>query len=124
MVTHEHPTADESLVRHYYEYVDHNDVTAVVELFADNSTYCRPGYERMTGRSAIESFYRQVRVIASGHHTLTRLVRAVPGEVFVSGEFSGELRSGEAIDVGFADYFRIRGGQIVERESYFSVPCV
>ncbi|MET8327368.1 nuclear transport factor 2 family protein [Streptomyces sp. NPDC005181] len=55
-------------VREYYELVDSGRVRELVELFADNAEYHRPGYEPLQGRAGLGNFYQTRRVIRDGAH--------------------------------------------------------
>lgn len=50
-------------VREYYSLVDDGDIGGLIELFAPDAVYHRPGYEPMQGRADLERFYRTQRVI-------------------------------------------------------------
>lgn len=43
----------DAAVRRYYERVDAGDVGGVLDCFADDAAYHRPGYEPMVGRAAL-----------------------------------------------------------------------
>lgn len=74
-------------IRRYYEVVDAGDVEGVLDIFTDDATYRRPGYEPMAGREALRAFYSGDRVIESGRHSVTSLL--IDGdEAFVRGEFT------------------------------------
>lgn len=121
--------ADEELdvlarTRSYYERVDAGDVEGVLDWFADDGVYHRPGYPPMRGRAALSAFYGGERVIQSGAHTLD--VVLVDGwQAAVRGRFDGVLKDGSTVSVGFADFIRYdRAGRAVERHSYFDAPAV
>jgi len=108
----------------YYRLVDAGDVAGIVALFAPDGVYERPGYEPFAGRAAIERFYRGERVIASGAHTIDRLVRE--GEAVVAeGRFEGRLRSGAVASVRFTDIWRFAPeGLVAHRTTYFFAASV
>lgn len=110
--------------RAYYERVDAGDVDGVVDWFAEDGVYHRPGYPPMRGRAALSAFYGGERVIESGSHTLDQLL--VDGaSVAVRGRFEGRLRDGSQVTVGFADFIDYDAdGRAVERRSYFEAPAV
>ncbi|AXH95276.1 nuclear transport factor 2 family protein [Ornithinimicrobium avium] len=110
--------------RHYYERVDADDVQGVLDWFAADAVYHRPGYAPMRGRAALAAFYGGERVIASGAHTLDDVL--VDGDrVAVRGRFEGTLRDGSSASVGFADFITYdRDGRALERRSLFEVPSV
>lgn len=108
----------------YYEVVDAGDVDGVLDIFTDDATYCRPGYEPMVGREALRAFYSGERVIESGRHSVTSLL--IDGdEAFVRGEFNGVLKDGSDTHLEFADFFRFGAGErIAYRQTYFYAPLV
>lgn len=110
--------------RHYYDRVDAGDLDGVLDWFADDAVYHRPGYEPMRGREALRRFYGGERVIESGAHRLEELVVEGP-VVAVRGRFEGRLRDGSEVWVGFADFIVYDGtGRAVERRSFFDTPAV
>ena len=110
--------------RHYYATVDANDVEGVLDWFAEDAVYHRPGYEPMVGRAALAEFYGGERVIAEGRHTLDELV--VDGSsVAVRGSFTGRLKDGSERTLGFADFIDYdQHGRARERRTYFAVSGV
>lgn len=110
--------------RYYYERVDAGDVAAVLDWFAEDAVYHRPGYLPMLGREALRRFYGGERVIESGAHHLDELV-VQDRRVAVRGRFVGRLRDGSAVEVGFADFLAYDAdGRVRERRSFFDVPAV
>ena len=111
-------------VRRYYRLVDDGDVSALVQLFAPDAVYERPGYEPLKGRDALTRFYRDTRIIASGRHTVQETICDGSG-VAVRGEFTGTLKSGARVQLRFADFFDIDpAGLFRRRETYFFQPMV
>ncbi|MCI4066797.1 nuclear transport factor 2 family protein [Micromonospora sp. R77] len=114
----------ESRVRRYYELVDRRAVADLVDLFATDAEYHRPGYPPLVGKDTIERFYRQDRVIASGHHAIAVLISAAEG-VAVHGDFRGELRDGRQVELRFADFFRFADDDsFARRDTFFFAPLV
>ncbi len=113
-----------SAVRRYYQLVDADDLTGLINLFAPDARYHRPGYEPLNGRAELERFYRGDRVIVQGSHTLTALV-AAGNDVAVQGEFSGVLRDGRQVSLRFADFFSFGPDNLfARRDTYFFAPLV
>lgn len=110
--------------RNYYERVDAGDVQGVLDWFAEDGVYHRPGYPPMRGRAALSAFYGGERVISSGAHTVHEIL--VDGlAVAVRGRFEGTLKDGSTVSVGFADFVTYdRDGHAVERHSFFDTPTV
>jgi ketosteroid isomerase-like protein len=113
-----------SAVRRYYRLVDAGDVPGLIDLFAPEASYHRPGYPRLVGRGELERFYREERVIKEGSHTLTMLV-AADSDVAVHGVFRGLLRDGRRVEARFADFFTLGSdGRFVHRDTFFFAPMV
>jgi steroid delta-isomerase len=111
------------IVQSYYRLVDASDFTRMLELFADDVVYRRPGYAPLVGKPALAEFYLGVRVIDSGRHELSSIL-AQDGSAAVQGRFAGRLKDGTEVSLNFADFFRLHAGRIVERNTYFDAPAV
>ncbi|MFC9951540.1 nuclear transport factor 2 family protein [Streptomyces prasinus] len=119
-----HLSADIEKVHAYYRLVDADDVDGLTALFAPHAVYHRPGYPPLAGRTALDRFYRQERVISRGRHTVTS-VTAAGGDVAVQGGFRGELRDGSTVSLRFADFFTLSPeGLFTRRDTYFFSPLV
>lgn len=112
-----------STVDKYYEFVDANDVEGLLALFAPDAWYERPGYDRLTGRTALQKFYSDDRVIDSGRHTILRTIES-EGAVAIEGRFDGRLKDGRLVSLGFADFFELSGELIQGRRTYFYTALV
>ena len=108
----------------YYRAVDASDLEGVLAWFAEDGVYHRPGYEPMRGQAALRAFYGGERVIESGSHQLDQIL--VDGSsVAVRGVFTGRLKDGSQVQVGFADFIDYDGdGRARQRRSYFDTPTV
>lgn len=113
----------EAVVALYYERVDADDVVGILELFALDAVYRRPGYPPIQGHAALDDFYRHQRVIKSGRHTITRLISS-GADVAVQGTFGGTLTDGSVAQLEFADFYRLRDGVFTKRTTYFYAPLV
>lgn len=113
-----------SRIRAYYTSVDAGDVESLLALFAPDARYHRPGYEPLVGHTALRRFYQGERIIAEGTHTLTETV--VDGDrAAVHGEFHGLLRTGERVDLRFADFFTLTSElTFATRDTFFFTPLV
>ncbi|MCR1783811.1 nuclear transport factor 2 family protein [Nocardioides carbamazepini] len=115
----------DALVRLYYHTVDTADAAAVVSLFSEEAAYRRPGYPPMVGRQALLQFYGSDRVIEAGQHRIAQVVSGSdPTQVAVAGRFTGRLKDGSQVDLGFADFFTVRDSLIVARATFFDSPAV
>lgn len=111
-------------IRRYYELVDQNDVGDIVGLFAENAVYERPGYPTIVGREQLDDFYRSVRMIDQGRHTVGELL-VNAGQAFAEGVFAGTLKDGRVVDVRFADFFAVDDKLLISfRRTYFYAPMV
>jgi ketosteroid isomerase-like protein len=113
----------EQIVTSYYRLVDASEFTRMLELFADDAVYRRPGYAPLVGKPALAEFYLGVRVIDSGRHELSSIL-VQDGLAAVQGRFAGLLKDGTEVSLCFADFFRFHAGRIVERTTYFDAPAV
>lgn len=68
-------------------------------------------------------FYSDVREIRNGEHDLAAVLTSNE-EGFCWGRFRGFRKSGEAVDVAFADWYRFAGDRIERRRSFFYQPAV
>ncbi|MFB4421393.1 nuclear transport factor 2 family protein [Streptomyces sp. QL37] len=114
----------EDRIRRYYELVDVDDVPGLVNLFTEEAVYRRPGYEPLVGRTDLERFYREDRVIREGRHVVSTLL--LDGDdAAVHGTFSGTLRDGREVDLRFADFFTFsEADAFCCRETFFFAPLV
>jgi steroid Delta-isomerase len=109
-------------VHRLYELIDTHDFTAMLELFADDVTYRRPGYDPIVGRAELARFYFEERIIREGTHT-PELVLVSGSDVAVHGRFQGVLKSGVPVDYHYAEFFTAGpDGRFVARETYFFTP--
>lgn len=109
--------SDTETVRRYYDLVDENEVAALVDLFAPDVVYERPGQDRIEGRDELEHFYREGRPLSAGTHEVHRVIEGEDA-VATRGTFSGE-QDGNAVELGFADVFTFDGeGRILTRYTY------
>lgn len=121
-----HPTGTALVgqVRRYYELVDSGDINGLVDLFAVDAVYHRPGYEPLIGHGDLRRFYHDQRIIDTGAHTVTRIV-ANGYDVAVDGEFAGVLRDGRQVRLRFADFFTLTPDLAFERrDTFFFAPLV
>ncbi|HEX6355793.1 nuclear transport factor 2 family protein [Actinophytocola sp.] len=117
------PTDTETVLR-YYDLVDSGDVPGLVNLFTEDATYCRPGYDPLVGHGELERFYRQQRVIREGRHQVSTVVHE-GAQVAVHGEFVGVLLDGRDVHLRFADFFQMSPeGRFSRRDTFFFAPLV
>ncbi|GMA21432.1 nuclear transport factor 2 family protein [Arsenicicoccus piscis] len=116
--------AQAATVAAYYTYVDADDVSALVDLFAPDAVYRRPGYEPIQGHAGLREFYTGERVIVSGRHQVQTMV-IESDTAAVSGTFEGELRDGSSASLEFADFYTFdETGRFASRQTFFYAPLV
>ncbi|MFP9191857.1 nuclear transport factor 2 family protein [Natronosalvus vescus] len=109
----------ESHIRRYYERVDAEDIEGLLELFAPDVTYYRPGQDVIDGKADLRAFYEEGRPLEDGSHDLEMvLVDPDRRAVAVRGRFSG-VQGGESVEFGFADHHEFdANGLITTRHTY------
>jgi ketosteroid isomerase-like protein len=109
-------------MRDFYWLIDDGQNSAVAQRFAENIVYHRPGTDPIKGREALEFFYNHNRGIASGQHTLSKVI-ATAHDIAVHGSFRGVLTNGEEVGWRFADFFQLDDdGLFARRDTFFFVP--
>lgn len=109
-------TGPESVVRRYYELVDAARYDDLVELFAEDVRYERPGQPTIEGRDALREFYESGRPLEDGTHEIHSVI--VEGRTAaVRGSFTGKRR-GEQVQFGFADFHEFEDEVIARRYTY------
>lgn len=113
-----------SRVQKYYQLVDEGEIEALVDLFAPDAVYKRPGYDPLVGRNALTRFYSETRVIREGSHVLDTVV-AASDQVAVHGTFRGTLNDGRRVELRFADFFELDpSNRFTRRDTFFFAPLV
>ena len=112
------------LVGRLFEVIDGGRFDDLGTVFDAQAVYERPGYEPLQGLPRIEQFYRHERVIGSGRHTVEDVTCSETGSAVSFGVFRGTSRAGEALEERFADVYRVQGGKIVQRTTYFFRPAI
>ncbi|SER23777.1 nuclear transport factor 2 family protein [Actinokineospora terrae] len=111
-----------ALARAVYDRVDADDVEGLLALFTEDCVYTRPGYQPWVGHAGLATFYREVRSIRSGAHTLTAVL-ATGRDVAVHGEFHGLLRTGDEVHLRFAEFLELAAdGRVARRITYYFAP--
>lgn len=106
-------SANEEAIREYYECVDREAYEDLFSLFSENVVYHRPGQDPIEGMDEFETFYREVRAIERGTHTVVDLVVG-DDKIAVQGRFSGVLE-GQQVEFGFADVHRFDEEGLIEK---------
>ncbi|KYH27422.1 snoaL-like domain protein [Halalkalicoccus paucihalophilus] len=110
-------SANEEAIREYYEYVDDEAHEDLFSLFSEDVVYHRPGQDPIEGIEEFEEFYREVRAIERGTHTVIDLTED-DDTIAVRGHFAGVLE-GQQVEFGFVDIHRFDDeGLIEERWTY------
>jgi ketosteroid isomerase-like protein len=112
------------VVTRYYQAVDSNDITALLNLFADDAVYERPGYPPLNGRADLQEFYTSTRIIRTGEHVITDRLETSKA-IAVQGTFTGTVVGGHVVTLRFSDFFEIGPDErITRRTTYFFAPLV
>jgi ketosteroid isomerase-like protein len=111
------------LIQHLFQSIDTQQWDKLPRFFTPEVTYERPGYDPLVGLEQMLHFYRMVRVIASGTHTLEQVV-SDEGRGACWGRFVGVHKDGSPLDERFADVYTFADGKIATRRSYFFRPAV
>lgn len=112
------PAAAARVLSHY-DLVDKGDLAAVIDLYAPDAVYRRPGYGTFHGRNAVADFYLRLRQIRLSKHSITAVITEAEN-VAVQGEFSGVGPRGELIDLRFSDFFVLGpDGCFIARDTFY-----
>jgi ketosteroid isomerase-like protein len=108
----------DKLITELFDIIDGCRWEELGSVFAEDCVYSRPGYEPIVGLAQVRRFYQQERIVASGGHAVECTVSDV-GAAACWGRFHGTSKTGDELDEGFADTYRVRDGKIVFRKTYF-----
>ena len=103
--------------------IDAGEWNRLAEFFAPDVVYERPGYPPIRGFEDLLDFYANRRLIRHGRHTIENVIAEADGVVAL-GWIEATLRDGRETTVKFADSYRLDGGLIRYRHTYFDVPAV
>jgi ketosteroid isomerase-like protein len=95
----------------------------LLKFFTDDVVYERPGYDALIGLSALEHFYREIRIVAAGEHRIEHIV-ASTNAAACWGRFVGAAHDGRALDERFADTYDLHNGRVARRTTYFFRPAI
>ncbi|WP_160135522.1 nuclear transport factor 2 family protein [Halococcus salsus] len=109
-------TGPESVVRAYYELVDRDRYDNLMDLFAEDISYERPGQSPIEGRSALREFYESGRPLEDGSHEIHSVI-VEDLTAAVRGSFTGK-QHGEQVRFGFADFHEFENEVITRRYTY------
>ena len=103
--------------------VDRRDWQTVGGLVTPDVVYDRPGYPTIRGVHEWLIFYRETRIVVTGQHRLVTVL-ADDTQGFCWGEFTGTIRTGETVEVRFADWYAFRDGLVCQRRTFFYEPAI
>lgn len=112
------------LIRRLFGVIDGVQFDDLGSVFAEDAVYERPGYAPLQGLARIEQFYRQERIIGAGSHHVEAVTCSSAGDAVAVGVFRGESRDGRPLEERFADVYRVQGGKIVWRTTFFFRPAI
>lgn len=104
--------------------VDEEDFAGLLRGYAEDVVYERPGYPRITGRDALDHFYRVERTIARGRHTIEGILCEDGDGVAAWGSFTGVSRAGGRLTERWCDIYVFQHNLIVFRRTHFFRPGV
>lgn len=94
--------------------IDAQDWVRLEGLLHPHAVYVAPGGARFEGRGSVMDYYRAVRGMAGGHHTIEGLL-AETDQAVCWGRFDGTRRDGTPVSLKFSDIVRFEGGLVRER---------
>ncbi len=94
--------------------IDAADWDTLARLLHPSTVYVAPGGARFEGRGSVLDYYRAVRGIASGRHTIDGLL-AEDDRAVSWGRFDGVRRDGTPVSLQFSDIVRFEDGLVRER---------
>lgn len=113
---------NKAAVRRVYDALNAGDLTALADTLADDVVEHEelPGLE--PNKEGVIQFFRGCIEAIQGFHISVDDIMAEGDKVTVrgfvkgthTGEFMGIPASGNALNVGLADYFRVEGGKVKE----------
>ena len=112
------------LIRRLFGVIDGAQFDDLGRVFAEGAVYERPGYPPLQGLPRIEHFYRHERIIGAGAHHVEVVTCSSAGDAVAVGVFRGESRDGQPLEERFADVYRVQGGRIVRRTTFFFRPAI
>ncbi|MGH9806002.1 MAG: nuclear transport factor 2 family protein [Terriglobia bacterium] len=110
-----------NLLRSMFDAVDHRNWPALAGFYCPDCHYERPGFPPIQGRAALLYFYETSRPILSGVHRL-QVVLEDADILCAMGHFNGVLRTGEPIQLQFADLYELKDRLIHKRKTFFFTP--
>src|SRR5579875_2733895 len=106
------------VILEYFRAVDAHDIPGLLAVFHPDIVYERPGYEPFVGIERLRRFYSQERVLATGGHSIERII--IDGDhAVVTGRYVGTTRDGDPVDELWADVYTFQEGKIRTRRTYF-----
>ena len=115
--------AASTVIRSMAAAIERGDWSAMSTHFTDDVTYERPGYPPLTGIAALLEFYRDVRIIKTGHHDIWQVI-GTEENAACWGSFTGIARDGRSLAARFADVYDLRDGRIQRRVTHFFTPAI
>jgi ketosteroid isomerase-like protein len=114
---------NDALIPALFACIDRGDFQLLDQYFAPEAFYERPGFPLLIGIDRIKEFYLELRPLRFGRHSISACVNE--GEqAACRGRFEGELKTGTAVTLEFADFFVIQDGLIAFRKTFFFIPLL
>jgi ketosteroid isomerase-like protein len=115
--------SNEKIVRDLFSAIDGRQLEKLPDFFSSSIIYYRPGFPVIKGMTELDHFYRELRQVEVGTHTIENIL--VDGDaVSCFGRLKGRMVNGDSADAEFAEHYQFDNGKIVERKTYFFAPRV
>jgi ketosteroid isomerase-like protein len=123
----------EGLVQRNYEALNRRDLTAIMDMWADDAVFEFPGKTpvsgRFVGKPAIEAWWRRwVERYASVHFTVKHvafgnpLALTVANTLFVEWDVEVTTRDGISAQASAVSFSQLRHGKVIHARDYFFDP--
>ncbi|MCF6442844.1 nuclear transport factor 2 family protein [Pseudoalteromonas luteoviolacea] len=112
-----------AIVEKMFSIIDEREFDRLNEVFHFEVIYQRPGYQEIEGLSDLIHFYKNVRIITCGLHTIKEVI-SDGATIVCKGYFQGKSGKGEMLETRFSDYYQLKDGKISRRETYFFQPHI
>lgn len=116
------PDSGVALVTGLLQIIDQQRWDDLPSVLAEDCVVERPGAAPLVGLARIDRFYRHERPIRDGRHVVHHLLTG-SDTAACWGVFTGRTADGTAVEVRFAETYRLRSDRIVQRTTYVHTPA-
>lgn len=117
------------VVEEFYRRFGDGDLDAATAMFADGVRIIDPGLGTVEGLDALRGYLVELKGAVPDARAIVERIFEVSDTVIVEGRFTGtgspsgladvQGSPGAEVDLAFADFARVRDGQIVEYRTYY-----